>query len=344
MKTSDFDFSLPKELIAQSPCADRKKARLYFYDRATQEQKDLHFSDIGDILSDTDVLVCNKSRVIPARISLSGSSEIFLSEQESKNTWRCLVRPGKKFLPGGEVKFSDGSTAKVLSVGNDGLRIIRFFPKEKTFFSFLDQVGKIPLPPYIKREADESDKQRYQTVYSDSAGSVAAPTAGLHFTDDILDTLKKKGVQIEFVTLHVGIGTFLPVKSEDVSGHQMHSEWYEIDPETAERLNAAKKSGKHVTAVGSTSLRTLESAASEDGLLKNLSGKTDIFLYPSAKFFFVDHFLTNFHLPKSTLFMLLSAFLSPQKTDGIQIAKEAYKDAIEKKYRFFSYGDASMWW
>jgi S-adenosylmethionine:tRNA ribosyltransferase-isomerase len=344
MKTADFDFSLPEELIAQHPADHREDARLYFFDRKTKEQKDLLFPDIVSLLSENDVLVCNKSRVIPARIPLRNNSEIFLAEQESENVWRCMVRPGKKFAPRTNIQFSDGSSASVVSVRDDGLRLIRFFPHQKSFVSFLETVGKIPLPPYIKREQSEIDKQRYQTVYSEQSGSVAAPTAGLHFTDVLLDKLKQKGVQIEFVTLHVGLGTFLPVKSDNISDHQMHQEWYEIDPQTAQRLNDAKEHGKKITSVGSTSLRSLESAASQDGKLKTLSGKTDIFLYPPAEFTFVDHFLTNFHLPKSTLFMLLSAFLSPQKTDGILRAKQAYQDAIEKKYRFFSYGDASLWW
>ncbi len=344
MRTSDFDFFLPEDLIAQKPLEYRDAARLLFANRSNQVLEHKNFSDIEDLFGENDVLVFNKSRVLPARVLLDAKTEIFLSEPISDNRWKCLIRPGKKFQEGASFSFDDGSTATVVSVEHDGLRVIEFAPKKGTLIEFLERFGQIPLPPYIKRQPNVSDSDRYQTVYAEDSGSVAAPTAGLHFTDEILQKLQKKGVQTEFITLHVGMGTFSPVKTENIEDHYMHSEFYEIDSPVAQRLNTAKKSEKKITAIGSTSLRSLESAADGTGFLSALSGKTDIFLYPPAQFSFVDHFFTNFHLPKSTLLMLLAAFAAPGKTNGRDFVMNAYHEAVTKKYRFFSYGDASLWW
>lgn len=340
MKTADFDFELPSELIASFPPPKRTDSRLLVVDRATQKHSHHSFSNFPEFFGENDLLVFNQSRVIPARISWEGK-EIFLAEQVSENTWKCLVRPGKKFGIGAEFSFPDGTTLRVTNISEDGLREITFFPNEN-FECFLDQFGKIPLPPYLHREADESDKTRYQTIYAQENGSVAAPTAGLHFEESIFQRLRDRGVETAFVTLHVGLGTFLPVKTEQLEDHQMHPESFEISPETAEKINTARKSGKKITAIGSTSLRALESAFDGNALRSGFQ-KTDIFLYPPADFRIVDHFFTNFHLPKSTLLMLLSAFCSPGKTEGKELALEKYRVAIAEKYRFFSYGDASLW-
>jgi len=340
MKTADFDFELPPELIASFPPEKRTDSRLLCIDRATKTHAHYSFSEFPEFFGENDFLVFNQSKVIPARISWKGK-EIFLAEQILKNTWKCLVRPGKKFGVGAEISFSDGTSARVLDIDKDGLREIAFSP-QKSFEIFLEQFGKIPLPPYLRREADESDKTRYQTVYAEEKGSVAAPTAGLHFDADIFERLKNRGVETAFLTLHVGLGTFLPVKTERVEDHQMHPESFEISPETAEKINAARRAGKKITAIGSTSLRALESAFAE-GEVQPGFRKTDIFLYPPAQFQVVDHFFTNFHLPKSTLLMLLSAFCSPRKTEGKELALEKYHVAIAERYRFFSYGDASLW-
>lgn len=313
-------------------------------DRAQRRWHEQSFAEIATRFGANDLLVFNRSKVIPARLRLPGKREIFLSEQVSGLTWKCLVRPGKKFLAGTVAEFADGSTARVVDTTEDGLRLIEFAPAQDDFWAFVDCCGEMPLPPYIARETDAADAERYQTVYADRPGSVAAPTAGLHFSDELLDQLRQRGVQTEFVTLHVGLGTFLPVKTDNIAEHHMHAEVYEIESETAERINAAKASGKQLTAVGSTSLRTLESASEGDGCIKSGSGKTEIFLYPPAEFWIIDHFLTNFHLPKSTLMMLVAAFASPGKTDGIELAKAVYAEAIAKKFRFFSYGDATLWW
>ncbi len=347
MKTSDFDFSLPSELIAQHPPKNREEARLLIVDRETRTLQHKNTSDILSLFGANDVLVFNRSKVVPARILLPNSQEICVAEYPLSDiqnpTLSCLVRPGKKFREDAAVTFSDGSTAKVITVEENGFRKIMFSPKEKTFANFLEQFGTLPLPPYIKRSSEEFDKKRYQTVFGDTPGSIAAPTAGLHLTEAILSQLKEKGVQIEFVTLHVGPGTFLPVKSERIEDHTMHEEYYEIDKNTATALNSAKKSGKVITAIGSTALRTLESAVQNNERIKGLRGKTDLFLYPPSTFSFVDRFFTNFHLPKSTLLMLLSAFASPGKTDGREFVLEVYEKAIQEKYRFFSYGDATLW-
>lgn len=369
MKTSDFDFHLPEELIAQAPPKNREDARLFFVDRETQEKKHLKIPDVVDLFSEEDTLVFNQSKVIPARILLEdGKQEIFLSrkienEERRKESgdsykkihnsefiinncsdrWSCMVRPGKKFKTGKEIFFSDGSKALIEKITKDGLREISFFPKS-TFSEFLEKNGQIPLPPYIERAPENNDLERYQTIFAEHEGSVAAPTAGLHFTKNILEALKKKGVQLEFVTLHVGLGTFLPVKSENIEEHQMHEEFYEVSKETAERINTAKKAGKKITAVGSTSFRTLESSVDDNGKVQSGTSSTSSFFYPPHEFQIVDHFFTNFHLPKSTLLMLVAAFASPGKIEGVRLSKKIYEEAIEKKYRFFSYGDATLWW
>jgi S-adenosylmethionine:tRNA ribosyltransferase-isomerase len=344
MKTSEFDFSLPKECIAQVPLQKRESARLLFVDRKTKELQHKNFLDILGLFGKNDVLVFNKSRVIPARIRIDGKKEIFLSSQVSEGIWLCLVYPGKKFRAGKRISFPDGSFAVVLSEEKNGVRKVQFFPKGRDFFSFLKTFGSVPLPPYITRNLSEQDHSRYQTVFSENPGSVAAPTAGLHFTEEVLDQLQQNGVQIEYVTLHVGLGTFLPVKTEHISDHIMHQEYYEIEVDVAERLSAAKQQRKQITAIGSTSLRTLESATLSSRCLENLSGNTGIFIYPPKTFQYVDHFFTNFHLPKSTLLMLVSAFASPGDTHGRELVLKVYKEAIQQKYRFFSYGDATLWW
>ncbi len=344
MKLSAFDFALPQELIAQTPMPERETSRLLFVNREKKALEHRQFLDILDIFASDDVLVFNRSKVIPARLKLGGNREIFLSEPIHKSTWECLIRPGKKFAVGTRIDFVDGSEASVTAITEDGLRVIEFNPINGDFWQFLQTCGSIPLPPYIGRAAEESDSKRYQTVYAEHPGSVAAPTAGLHFTDEIMNALRAKGVQIEFVTLHVGLGTFLPVKSENVAEHHMHAEVFELDRDTAARINEGRSAGKKVTAIGSTSLRVLESAADENGKLQAQSGKTEIFIYPPAEFKVVDHFFTNFHLPKSTLLMLVAAFASPGKPDGVEFAQKTYQTAIEEKYRFFSYGDATLWW
>ena len=344
MKTSDFDFFLPEECIASSPPSCRSGGKLLVVHRDTQVVEHRKIEDIPKYFGENDVLVLNNSKVIPARITWE-KKEIFVSKPVAKNTWECLVRPGKKFRTGTEFFLPTGEMGREIAEKENGLREIAFLHTEPTFFHFLQKVGSIPLPPYIKRLPNAHDAERYQTIFADREGSVAAPTAGLHFTENILHTLRKKGVEIYFVTLHVGLGTFLPVKTENVQEHNMHSEWYEIDEKTARAIALAKKRGKKITAIGSTALRTLESSArkSPTGMVRAEQRETDLFLYPPADFLVVDHFFTNFHLPKSTLLMLVSAFASPGRTDGKAFALRVYQEAIEKKYRFFSYGDATLW-
>lgn len=344
MKLDEFDFFLPENLIAQVPEAAREMSRLLFIDRQKKSFAHKSFIDLLDIFANNDVLVLNKSKVIPARLLLEGNREILLNEHLGEHVWKCLVRPGKKFQSGTTLHFADGSSVRVVSIEDGGLRKMQFFPVNGDFWKFLENCGQIPLPPYIKREPKKEDAVRYQTVYAATRGSVAAPTAGLHFTEAILQKLKKKGVQIEFITLHVGAGTFLPVKTQNISQHLMHTEIYEIDTATAERINSAITMGKTVTAVGSTSLRALESSARDSGKVQPGMNKTALFLYPPAKFQTVDHLLTNFHLPKSTLLMLVAAFASPGQADGIAFVQEIYAEAIREEYRFFSYGDATLWW
>ncbi len=336
MKTSDFYYDLPKELIAQTPVEPRDSSRLLVMNRQSGELCHKHFYDIIDSLNEGDLLVCNDSRVLPARIfgtkETGARVEFLLLKQISGNRWETLCKPGKKAKEGAEFEFGDGlMRAKIAEVKDDGNRIVDF-ECDENFFATLDKIGNMPLPPYITEEL--KDKERYQTVYSHELGSAAAPTAGLHFTTELMDKIKAKGVKIAYVTLHVGLGTFRPVKVDDVTNHKMHSEHYEIPEETARLINETKAQGKRVIAVGTTSCRTLESVATMYGEIKACDGFTDIFIYPGYKFKVLDGLITNFHLPESTLIMLVSAFA------GFDNVMNAYKIAVEEKYRFFSFGDA----
>lgn len=336
MKTDDFDYYLPEELIAQHPTDKRDYSRLMIVDRKTGEREDKHFYDIVDYLNKGDLLVMNDTRVIPARLfghrpEKEEKIEVFLLENIEKNLWEVLVRPGKKMKIGTECIFSDKLKLKVVDIKDDGNRIVEFF-YEGIFNEILDELGNMPLPPYIKEKL--KDKERYQTVYSKNPGSVAAPTAGLHFTKELLEKIKNKGVKIAFITLNVGIGTFRPVKVDDVRNHKMHSEYYTISKETADLINETKKNKKRIISTGTTTTRTLESVYKKNNSIKEDSGSTDIFIYPGFEFKVIDCQITNFHLPKSTLIMLVSAFSSRE------IILDAYRDAVRKKYRFFSFGDA----
>ncbi len=338
MKTSDFYYELPKELIAQTPVEPRDSSRLMVLNRETGEIEHRHFYDILDYLNEGDLLVCNDSRVLPARIfgvkETGARVEFLLLKQISGNRWETLCKPGKKAREGAEFIFGDGiMKAKIAGVTEDGNRIVDFDCNEN-FFAALDKIGQMPLPPYITEEL--KDRERYQTVYSHELGSAAAPTAGLHFTEELMEKLRAKGVNIAYVTLHVGLGTFRPVKVDDVTKHKMHSEHYEIPEETARLINQTKQNGKRVIAVGTTSCRTLESVASFYGEIKPCDGFTDIFIYPGYEFKVLDGLITNFHLPESTLIMLVSAFA------GYDNIMNAYKTAVEEKYRFFSFGDAML--
>ena len=337
MKTSDFYYDLPKELIAQTPLEPRDSSRLLVLDREKQTLEHKHFYDIIDYLNEGDLLVANDSRVLPARIygikdETGAKVEFLLLKQVANNRWETLCKPGKKARVGTKFSFGNGILrATVVDVKNDGNRIVDF-DCEENFFTTLDKIGQMPLPPYITAEL--KDKERYQTVYSHELGSAAAPTAGLHFTTELMDRIKAKGVKIAYVTLHVGLGTFRPVKVDDVTKHKMHSEHYEVPEETAKLINETKKNGGRVIAVGTTSCRTLESVAAMDGEIKPCEGFTDIFIYPGFEFKVLDGLITNFHLPESTLIMLVSAFA------GYDFIMNAYKEAVKEKYRFFSFGDA----
>lgn len=337
MKTSDFYYDLPKELIAQTPVEPRDSSRLMLLDRSTGEISHRHFYEIIDSLNPGDLLVANDSRVLPARIygvkdETGARVEFLLLRQITGNRWETLCKPGKKAREGASFTFGDGLLrATVAEVKDDGNRIVDF-ECDENFFATLDKIGQMPLPPYITEEL--KDKERYQTVYSHELGSAAAPTAGLHFTTELMQRIKDKGVSIAYVTLHVGLGTFRPVKVDDVTNHKMHSEHYEIPEETARLINETKKNGGRVIAVGTTSCRTLESVASFYGEIKPCEGFTDIFIYPGYEFKVLDGLITNFHLPESTLIMLVSAFA------GYDNVMNAYKTAVEEKYRFFSFGDA----
>lgn len=342
MQLSSFDYFLPADRIAQSPAERRDLSRLFVYDREKESTEHLQFTDILQFLGKNDVLVLNKSRVLRARIPVK-NNEILLSEpitnnEDDQEVWKCMVRGGKFFRVGRKIAFGSTAHAVVQDIDENGLRTIAF--QTPNFEQFLEEYGEVPLPPYITPEAFE--ESQYQTVYAEEKGSVAAPTAGLHFTDELLQKIASQGVQIEYITLHVGLGTFLPVKTDNIAEHTMHAEYCVVSAETANRLNAAKKSGKKITAVGSTSLRTLESCSDEYGFLHPFSGKTDLFIVPPAPFHFVDHLLTNFHLPKSTLLMLIAAFLTPNETTGVEKWKELYEIAIAEKYRFYSFGDAML--
>lgn len=337
MKTSDFNYYLPENLIAQVPIEDRSSSRLMVVDKKTGEIEHKVFKDIIDYLEEGDCLVLNNTRVIPARligskVETGGKIEFLLLKRNNDDTWETLVKPGKKAKIGSRFSFGDGKLiAKVVGMGDDGARIVKF-EYDGIFEEVLDELGNMPLPPYITEKLD--DRERYQTVYSKHNGSAAAPTAGLHFTKELLEKIREKGVDEAFVTLHVGLGTFRPVKVDDVLEHKMHSEYYMIDEEAAEKINKAKRNGKRIICVGTTSCRTIESAADADGNLKATSGWTDIFIYPGYKFKVMDNLITNFHLPESTLIMLVSALSSRENI------LHAYEEAVKEKYRFFSFGDA----
>lgn len=339
MKKSDFYYNLPEELIAQTPVTPRNSSRLMKINRKTGEIVHSHFYNLCDYLKKGDLLVLNNSRVLPARLygekkGTGSFIEFLLLEQKGDKLWEIICRPGKKAKAGAEFVFGNGKlTAKVKEVKEDGNRLVKF-ECEGNFFAALDEIGQMPLPPYITRKLE--DKERYQTVYSKELGSSAAPTAGLHFTKEMLSQIKDMGVDIAYVTLHVGLGTFRPVKEENILDHKMHSEHYQLSEETAEMINRTKQNGGRVIAVGTTSCRTLESMNIENGIVKACEGYTDIFIYPGYKFKLLDGLITNFHLPESTLIMLVSAFLGYDKT------MNAYKTAVEEKYRFFSFGDAML--
>lgn len=337
MEVTDFDFYLPEELIAQKPLKQRDEGRLMVLDKKTGEVSHKVFKDIIDYLNPGDCVVLNDTRVLPARLigvreDTGGKMELLLLKRKDSCTWETLVKPGKRAKVGNRFYFGEGQLkAEIIDVKQDGNRIVRF-EYEGIFEEILDQLGQIPLPPYIKEKLE--NKQLYQTVYSKEEGSAAAPTAGLHFTRELLDDLKKKGINLAFLTLHVGLGTFRPVKVENVEKHIMHSEFYSMSKETADMINKAKESGHSVVSVGTTSCRTLETIGDEMGRVKEQSGWTDIFIYPGYKYKVVDKLITNFHLPKSTLIMLVSAFYGRENT------LHAYNVAVKEKYRFFSFGDA----
>lgn len=339
MKTSDFYYDLPQELIAQDPLEDRAGSRLLVLDKKTGKTEHHSFRDITEYLEPGDCLVINDTKVIPARLigSKEGTGakiEVLLLKRKENDVWETLVKPGKKAKPGTRISFGDGLlVGEVMDVVEEGNRLIHF-EYEGIFEEILDQLGQMPLPPYITHQL--KDKDRYNTVYASHAGSAAAPTAGLHFTPELMEKIQEKGIEIARVTLHVGLGTFRPVKVEDVKAHHMHSEFYIIDEEAAEKINSAKKNHKRVICVGTTSCRTIESASDENGRLKACSGWTEIFIYPGYEFKILDCLITNFHLPESTLIMLVSALA------GKEHVLNAYEEAVKEQYRFFSFGDAML--
>ncbi len=337
MKTSDFYFDLPEELIAQDPLEDRSSSRLLMIDKETGETKHEVFKNITEYLKPGDCLVLNNTRVLPARLmgvkeDTGATIEVLLLKRRENDIWETLVKPGKKARPGAKIVFGDGLLkAEVLDVVEEGNRLIQF-SYEGIFEEVLDSLGEMPLPPYITHKLQ--DKNRYQTVYAKYDGSAAAPTAGLHFTNELLAEIEAKGVNIAYVTLHVGLGTFRPVKADNILEHHMHSEYYQISKEAAEIINKTKEEGKRVICVGTTSCRTIESAADENGKLKECCDNTEIFIYPGYQFKVLDCLITNFHLPESTLVMLVSALA------GRENVLAAYEEAVKEKYRFFSFGDA----
>ncbi len=338
MKTSDFYYDLPEELIAQTPVEPRNSSRLMVLPRNGGEIEHKHFYNLPEFLKPGDCLVLNNTRVLPARLygtreNTGAVVEFVLLRQHGNKLWECLAGPGKKAKTGYKFRFSDKLTATVTDVLEDGNRMIEF-ACEGDFFAVLDEVGQMPLPPYIKEKL--KDKERYQTVYSKDAGSAAAPTAGLHFTKEMLESIKAMGVNIAYVTLHVGLGTFRPVKVEDVTQHKMHTEHYYIPEDAAKTINETRKNGGRVICVGTTSCRTVESCAKKYGEIKECSGDTDIFIYPGFEFKCMDGLITNFHLPESTLIMLVSAFA------GYDNVMSAYNTAVKERYRFFSFGDAML--
>ena len=337
MRTKDFDFELPQELIAQTPIEKRDASRLLVLDKNSGAWEHRHFFDLPSYLHPGDCLILNNSRVLPARLlghrlPGGGACEVLLLIDRGNDTWECLVRPGKKMRVGAKVSFGEGQlTGEVVEELPGGNRLVKFH-YEGIFLEVLDQLGKMPLPPYIKAELQ--DRERYQTVYSKVTGSAAAPTAGLHFTPELLEQIRTMGVNIGYVTLHVGLGTFRPVKEEEITDHEMHSEYCVIPQETADLINETKRNGGRVICVGTTSCRTLESWAEEDGTVKASAGWTDIFIYPGYRFKVLDALVTNFHLPESTLLMLVSALA------GREHILAAYNEAVKERYRFFSFGDA----
>ena len=340
MKTHDFYYDLPPELIAQTPLKQRDSSRLLVLDRETGAVEHRHFHDILDYLHPGDCLVLNDSRVLPARLlgrrATGGAVEVLLLRDTGNDTWECLTKPGRKTPVGAELSFGEGLlTAEVVGAKEDGNKLLRF-RYEGIFLELLERLGKMPLPPYIKEELQ--DQERYQTVYSRVNGSAAAPTAGLHFTPELLAEIEAKGVHLAWVTLHVGLGTFRPVKAEEITDHHMHAEFCMLSAETAALLNRTRAAGGRIICVGTTSCRTLESFAAEDGSFTERSGWTDIFIYPGYRFKAMDALITNFHLPESTLIMLVSAFA------GRENVLNAYKIAVEERYRFFSFGDACLFY
>ena len=339
MDVKDFDYDLPEELIAQDPLEDRSSSRLMVLDKKTGEVHHKHFTDILEYLHPGDCLVINNTKVIPARLfgtkeGTQAKIEVLLLKRKENDIWETLVKPGKKAKPGTRIIFGDGLlTGEVIDVVEEGNRLIQFH-YEGIFEEILDQLGQMPLPPYITHQL--KDKNRYQTVYAKYDGSAAAPTAGLHFTEELLQKVKDMGVEIAEVTLHVGLGTFRPVKVENVLDHHMHSEFYMVSQEAADKINAAKDRGNRVIAVGTTSTRTLEAASDEKGRLRETSGWTDIFIYPGYQFKVIDALITNFHLPQSTLVMLVSALA------GREQVLNAYQIAVQERYRFLSFGDAML--
>ena len=338
LKTSDFDFELPERLIAQTPLERRDGSRLLTLDKTTGQTGHFHFYDLPRFLRPGDCLVLNDSRVLPARLighrPTGGACEVLLLVDKGDKCWECLVRPGRKLRTGAQVIFGNGElTAVVEEELADGKRLVRF-AYEGIFLEILEHLGKMPLPPYIKAELQ--DNERYQTVYSKVVGSAAAPTAGLHFTPELLRQVEEMGVKLCYVTLHVGLGTFRPVKAEDIQDHEMHSEFCMVSRETAEIINQTKRQGGRVICVGTTSCRTIESFAAQDGTMSERSGWTSIFIYPGYRFKVLDGLVTNFHLPQSTLIMLVSALA------GREHVLAAYREAVEKEYRFFSFGDAML--
>ena len=339
MKTSDFNYDLPEELIAQTPAEPRDSSRLLVYDRATGGVEHKIFRDVIDYLRPGDVLVVNHTRVIPARLygvkeGTGGAIEFLLLKRLNLTDWEVILKPGKKAKPGARFVFGEGElVAEILSVAEDGGRTVRF-TFDGVFEDVLDRLGQMPLPPYIHEKLE--DRTRYQTVYAKVDGSAAAPTAGLHFTPELLERIKAKGIEVVPVLLHVGLGTFRPVKAEDVSEHHMHSEYYEVTPEQAEAINAARARGGRIVCVGTTSVRTLETVATDDGVVHPGRGMTQIFITPGVKIKAVDALITNFHLPQSTLLMLISALM------GREEALRVYELAVKERYRFFSFGDATL--
>ena len=339
MQLKDYSYDLPEELIAQDPLLKRDESRLMVVNRETGEFRHQHFYDVIEYLQPGDCLVINNTKVIPARLfgvkeETGATIEVLLLKRKEDNIWETLVKPGKKARPGAVISFGDGLLkGTVMDVVEDGNRLIQF-SYEGIFEEILDQLGQMPLPPYITHQLQ--DKNRYQTVYAKHEGSAAAPTAGLHFTEELLDKIQKKGVRIANVTLHVGLGTFRPVKVDNILEHHMHSEFYMIAKEDADIINQTKQEGGRVISVGTTSTRTLESVADENGMVRECSGWTDIFIYPGYQFKCVDQLITNFHLPESTLLMLVSAFSNREKI------LKVYEEAVMEKYRFFSFGDAMM--